>query len=166
MRHYTCTSVTITYISCFQTIWYTNYDAYQASLQPGRSHLPLVKSRYNQQIYKEVLWKYRYCLHTHTLDTFRRSFQFGEHNLVTVAHPYIAVASLFLSLFVSFFPVFFSFYCFLFLWLWLLRISPFPLFSFSCFLPLFYFYYCFMIIHAPHFSLLLFLFYSVILFLI
>ena len=69
--------------------------AYQASLQHVRPHLHLVKSRFNQQIYKEVLWKYRYCLHTNTLDTFRRQFQWGDHHLVKIAHPDIAVVPLF-----------------------------------------------------------------------
>ena len=69
--------------------------AYQATFQPRRAHLPLIKFRYNQQIYKELVWKYRYCLHTQTLDKFRRQFQWGDHRLVTVAHPDIAVAHLF-----------------------------------------------------------------------
>ena len=68
--------------------------AYQASLQPGRPHLPLAKSRYNHQIYKDIVWKYRYCLHTHKLDTFRRQFQWGDHHLVTVTPTDLAVASL------------------------------------------------------------------------
>ena len=29
--------------------------AYQATLQPGRAHLPIIKSRYNQQVYQEIL---------------------------------------------------------------------------------------------------------------
>ena len=93
--------------------------AYQATFQPGRAHLPLIKFRYNQQIYKEIVWKYRFYLHTQTLDKFRRQFQWGDHRLVTVAHPDIAVAHLFPLLFFSPFslllsPLFFLFPLFLF----------------------------------------------------
>ena len=68
---------------------------YPASLHPTWDHLTLVKTRYNQQIRKEVLWKYRYCLHTQTMDTFRRLYQWGTHHLVDVTPDDLGVAVVF-----------------------------------------------------------------------
>ena len=72
----------------------TAYE-YPASLRPNGDHLTLIKSRYNQQIQKEVLWKYRFYLHTQRLDTFRRLYQWGVHRLVDVTPDAVGVAVVF-----------------------------------------------------------------------
>ena len=68
---------------------------YPASLHPNCDHLTLVKTRYNQQIRHEVLWKYRFCLHTQKLDLFRRLYQWGNHHLVDVTPDELGVAVIF-----------------------------------------------------------------------